>query len=143
MRGVVRLWTKELESYSRMIWQVITNPAGGPQWWPDDMHQAVRVSTSPEDKKLVASALTTEQWDQIVLVEDAILVIDNARLFARRSLELGSDELGPPLTPLERKIFTESAPKFELAVRALQSVIAAEEVESPVETQAARQDEPA
>jgi hypothetical protein len=107
------------------------------------MHQAVAVTIPPEDRKLVASALTDEQWDQIVLVENAIQVIDNTRVFARRALGFNADAFGPELAPLEHQILQQNFPKFELAAAALLSVIEAEEVETSVEARAAGQDETA
>ena len=128
MRGVVRVWADQLGSYAAMLSSMMANPVG-PKWWPDDMHRAVAVTTSPEDKKLVTSALTDEQWDQIVLVENAIQVIDNARLFARRALQVSANDFGPAVEPLERTVVQENLPKFEQAAGALLSVIDAGEVE--------------
>jgi hypothetical protein len=141
LRGVARVWADQLGSYAAMLASVSTNRVG-PQWWPDDMHQSVAVNISSEDRKLVASALTNDQWEQMVLVENAIQVIDNARVYARRALEVNADEFGPSLAPGERDVVRYNLPKFELAAGALLSVIG-DAVESSVETSAVGQGEAA
>ena len=87
-------------------------------------------------KTLVASALTDHQWEQIVLVENAIQVIDNTRLMARRLSQVTAESFGPVLLPLEQELFRQNLPKFELAAGALLGAIESNNVEisSSVET---------
>src|SRR6478735_5637014 len=110
-----------------MLASLMSNPAG-PQWWPDDMYRAVAVTIPPEDRKLVASAVTDgklyvaatgkpypvaivvirsrgdcEGSSVCVELENAIQVIDNTRTFAGRALQFRADAFGPELAPLEHQ----------------------------------------
>lgn len=95
-RGVARVWSNTLESYILMLSAVraiqFSTDAGAEsraQWWAAEFHDPLVPSLSLEDRKLIATALTEEEWDQIRRAEDAIRLVETTRRFSTAVTESG------------------------------------------------------
>jgi hypothetical protein len=101
-RGVARVWSNTLESYIVMLSAVravrFSTGAGAEQqaqWWASEFHDPLVPSISLEDRKLIATALTEEEWDKIRQAENAIRMVETTRRLVKADMPV--TESGPPL----------------------------------------------
>jgi hypothetical protein len=97
MCGAARAWYRELGRYLSLIGVMGTHPHQGkePVWWPDAAIDPLIPAVSAEDRKLIASAVTEDEWDQLVRAENTIHVVETLRRAERGDTR--PEALGPAL----------------------------------------------
>jgi hypothetical protein len=132
MRGVARVWSNDLNSYRAML-RVIGNAReqGSARWWNDAMHDPMVPTLGLEDRKLIANAVTEDEWDKIVRAEDNIHLMESTRSFDRAATP--ADESGPALSDNKINALDEAIERIAEAVTVLHATARKQPVVAPDE----------
>lgn len=135
-RGIARVWASALEKYiftlDTML-KISFSPSEGaaqrPSWWAAEAIDPLVPSISLEDRKLIATALTDEEWNTVNRAEEAVRQVEMVERLVKGDMPV--TESGPVLDEGSTEALRSAVESGREAVDILRAAARAEPVVAP------------